>query len=317
MKKSKLMTVAAVAGSVLLISSIVSFAAAGSGYQSFKKAAQSTMYLENATTSCEAQLKDNGKIIMSGSSLTMSGKQTDKGSSYYSINHFVVDGKTHISESSSNSRQMISRVNDEYYSYGIDPEDAEEMESYSEAFDENSSTVKFAELVVDTLVGDIKNQFVKDGDTITLNLESAQIPELARLGISAVFENIKLGAENQNLDETSSAMFERIPVLETINVESIDFKGTLENGILADIVSNVVITGTDAQGAFHEVEISLTVKETDIGTTVPKTIDTTGKDVTTMDASISMEALSTEVKSMYENGASPAEIEARVKELEQ
>ena len=57
-------------------------------------------------------------------------------------------------------------------------------------FDASSSKAKLGEMILDTLVGDVKNQFVVDGDTISVNLEGAQIPELAKLAISAATEDV-------------------------------------------------------------------------------------------------------------------------------
>lgn len=316
MKKSKLMTIAAIAGSVLLITSVASFAATGSGYQALKKSFKATALLNNATIQTEAQLKDNGKIIMSGSTMMMSSNMQSPNANHYSYNQVVIDGQTHISENSINERQMISRIDDEYTSYTLGPARQDEMMSYSEAFDENSSTMKFAELVVDTLVGDIKNQFVKDGDIISVNLESAQIPELARLGISAVFENVKSSAESDNMNEATSAVFKTIPQMETINVQAINFQSKIEDNILTDTDTHVVITGTDINGTFHEIEIDLTSKMSDIGSTVPKTVDTTGKDVKTTEP-FDLEIMSDEIAIMYQNGADPVEIKAHIDQMHQ
>ena len=92
-------------------------------------------------------------------------------------------------------------------------------------FDPSSSKSKLEEMIVDTLVGDVKNQFVVDGDTISINLEGAQIPELAKLAISAAVEeknnekvNNKSKAENDNFKEA----FNSIPALKNVDIKSLE-----------------------------------------------------------------------------------------------
>ncbi len=273
MKKNKLMIASATLGTLLLATSVFAFATTGSSYQEYKGAVKAMAFMNNLTATAEVELKDNGSIILSGNSTNMINQDEMK---TYSNNSFVLDGKTHSTEMSMIDGKIISNQDGEYTSFTM-VGDMRNPHFDSRELDESSSTLKLMEMVVDTFVGDVKNQFVKDGDTITVNLEGAQIPELARLGISAMMENTDRINENHSNDETSAAFFNRIPQLTTIDVKSLSMTADVKGGYLVNNQFKAVIAGIDAKGVSHELEMIMNLDVTDINSTVVKSVDTTGK----------------------------------------
>lgn len=226
-------------------------------------------------------MKDNGTVICSGDTVEKldNANRSTKTSA-------TVDGISKTYESSNADGTFI--MNDDGKYYQMNKADNKKGNNKKEKFSESSSSVKLAELVTDTLVGDVKNQFVKDGDTISVNLEGGQIPELAKLAVSAAAEEGSREKDRSNNDKTGhdegfkSAM-NKVPSLSNIEVKSISMTATVDGDTLKDNKITAVITGTDANGTSHEVTITLNAKVSDVGNTKADSIDVTGKEVTTID----------------------------------
>ena len=282
MKKKGLKTVAvsAAAGCFLLSLSATAFAATGSGYESYRDAVKAIVLAENETVSAQFEVKDNGSVILSGDTVEKLSQENKSSQS-----NITVDGMKKTYETSENNGSYVINADGKYYS--VNRIDKKSDSDKKEKLSESSSTVKLAEMITDTLVGDVKNQFVKDGQTISVNLEGAQIPELAKLAISAATENSNSIERHKNSDKIGSdelkAAFDKIPKLSYIDVKAISITATVDGSTLKDNKITVTITGKDASGAAHEVSVALIAKITDLGNTKVDTIDTTGKEVTTID----------------------------------
>lgn len=278
MKKKgfKTMAVSAVAGCLLLSLSVTTFANTGSGYASLKGAIESTMLTENKTITTQFEVKDDGVIILSRNSI----KKVD-GDNKSSENSITVDGMTKAFQTSEGNGILIKEADGKYYSVNKSDKKFENLTA-------SSSTVKLAEMLADTLVGDVKNQFVKDGETISVKLEGAQIPELTRLAFSAMTEKNSTRMEDKNngnqvSDESMKLMMDKMPKLSNVNIKSIAMTATVDGNTLKDNEFAVAITGNDANGATHELTVMVNAKITDVGNTKADAIDTTGKEVTTID----------------------------------
>lgn len=281
MKKNVLKTMAgsAVAGCLLLSLSITAFASTGSGYESYKGAVKSTMLAQNETVSTQFEVKDNGAIVLSGDSIE---KLNDENMS--SKSNITVDGVKKTYESSTNNGNYVIAADGKYYT--INKGDKKSDSDKREKLSESSSTVKLAEMITDTLVGDVKNQFINDGQTISVKLEGAQIPELAKLAISVAAENNSMGKHknSDNIgDDGMKAAMDKMPKLSNIDIKSIAMTATVDGNTLKDNKLSVTITGKDANGVSHEMSVMLNAKITDLGNTKIDSIDTTGKEVNTID----------------------------------
>ena len=280
-KGLKTMAVSAVAGCLLLTFSIAAFATSGLGYEAYKDAVKATMLTENATVSTQFEVKDNGATILSGEGVRKLDKK-DR-SSKTSI---AVDGVSKTFESSTANGNYIMSTDGKYYT--VNTADKKVGRDNGERLSSSGSMVKLAELLTDTLVGDVKNQFVKDGQTISVKLEGAQIPELARLALSAAVENRndreKFGnSDVRGHDESMKSLMNKMPKLSNIDVKSIAMTATVDGNTLKDNKLTAAIAGQDANGASHEITVTLTAKISDVGNTKIVSIDTTGKEVSTID----------------------------------
>jgi hypothetical protein len=283
MKKKgfKTMAVSAVTGCILLSLSAVTFANTGSGYTDYKAAVEATMLAKNATVSAQYEVTDKGVIILSGNSTQKLNNQ-DK-SSQTSV---TVDGITKAFESSAVNGNVITEADGKYFSTtkGNGKFNGDQRGNLAAS----SSTVKLAEMLADTLVGDVKNQFVENGQTISVNLEGAQIPELARLALSAAAENGHHTGDYKNNgkqgpDESMKPMMDKMPKLTDINIKSLAMTATVDGTTLKDNDFTITLTGNDADGVAHEITVKLNAKITDVGSTKVDAIDTTGQQVTTID----------------------------------
>ena len=275
-KRFKTIAVTALAGCLLLTMSITAFASSGSGYESYKSAVKSTIFTKNATVNAQFEVKDNGSIILTGDSNI---KLDNENSS--SKTSFTVDKISKVLETSNDNGTIIKNTDGKYYitKKGSEQSNKNERENLSAS----SSTVKLAEMVADTLAGDVKNQFVKDGQTINVNLTGAQIPELARLALSAAVENTgRIGDKHQSNDANLKSLMDKLPKLSNIDIKSIDMTATVDSNILKGNKVTVVITGVDANGVAHELSVMLNGEITNVGSTKIDTIDTTGKNVQTI-----------------------------------
>lgn len=278
-KRLKTMAISAIAGGLLLSFSMAALASTGSGYGSYKEAVKTTMLTENATINAQFEVKDNGAIILSGNSID----KLDNAASSSKTN-LTVAGIAKAFETSTANGTRITQVDDKYYSTSGERDGRAERAKLSES----SSTAKLMELVVDTLVGDVKNQFVQDGQTISVNLEGVQIPELARLALSAAVENSSRMENGKHqgdasCDESMKSIMATMPKLTNINVKSIAMTATVDGNTLKDNKFTIVITGQDATSVSHELTLSLNGDISNVGNTKIDTIDTTGKQVQTID----------------------------------
>lgn len=281
-KKLKAIVSSAVAGGVLLALSVTAFASSSSGYENYKTAVKAIVTTENATIDAQYEVKDNGTVLVTGD--TIQKLDNENRSSKTSV---TVDGTSKTYESSNANGTFIINDDGNYYKMNKGTNSAEKDKK--EKLSESSSSVKLAEMVTDTLVGDVKNQFVQDGDSINIKLEGEQIPELAKLAVSAAVENSnREKAHNNNNDKIGhdadlKAAMNKVPSLSNIEVKSIAMTATVDGDTLKDNKITAVITGVDANGTSHEITLTLNAKVSEVGTTKIDSIDVTGKQVTTID----------------------------------
>lgn len=281
MKKKGIKRVAILAatGCLLLALSVTSFAATGSGYVSYRDAIKATAFTKNATMSAQFEVKDNGKVIFAG---TGTQKRDNENNSFKTS--ITVAGVTKAYEASLVGGNLIAKVDDKYYKASKDAEKS--GKDQRENLSASSSTVKLAEMLTDTLVGDVKNQFVSDGQTISVKLSGAQIPELARLALSAAAENSNRMGDFKNNDKQDKGMklvMDKMPKLSNMDVKSIEMTATVDGKTLKDNQFTVTLTGQDLKGVSHELTVMLNAKITDVGNTKVDTINTTGKVVNAID----------------------------------
>jgi len=277
-KKIKTIMVTALTGCMLLSVTVVASANGASGYETYKSAAKNIASTDNATFSTSFEVKDNGNINTSGTSVE---KLENSNSS--SITNIKIGDVTKETETSRIDGKSIVKDGENYYSR--DNTSKAKNVRMEKKFDASSSRAKLGEMVLDTLVGDVKNQFVVDGDTISVNLEGAQIPELAKLAISAASEEANNKKDNNKGEAGKDGLKEAlksIPNLKNIDVKSLSMTAKVDGSTLTDNSFKIVITGDDESGVSHEIEVSTDTAISGVNSTKADSIDTTGKQVQSM-----------------------------------
>jgi len=277
-KKIKTIMVTALTGCMLLSVTVVASANGASGYETYKSAAKNIAVTSNATFSTSFDVKDNGNTSISGTSV-----EKLEGVNNSSITNIKIGDVAQETETSRIDGQTILKDGENYYSRASN--DKARNDKMEKKFDASSSKAKLGEMVLDTLVGDVKNQFVIDGDTISVNLEGAQIPELAKLAISAAAEE-QNNKQDSNTDEAGKDglkdALKSIPNLKNIDIKSLSMTAKVNGSTLTDNSFKIAITGDDESGVSHEFEVSTDTTISGVNSTKADSIDTTGKQVQTM-----------------------------------
>lgn len=191
MKKRKL-TVCLLAG--VLILAVSAGAAFGSvnGYAAYKNGVKA-LFLEcnNVSLAGSVSISVDGKEVMkSGGEMTTDGTndsthywEEGNGTKIYETHSSTVDGKN-ISYTSSMAEKT-------YYSREVDSISVDNLLSYDKDDELERRVVNFMELAADTVMGDLKNNFVslgKDGDVerYQVNISENQVPALINAGLSLI-----------------------------------------------------------------------------------------------------------------------------------
>jgi hypothetical protein len=278
-KKIKTIVITAIAGCMLLSITVAASASSGSGYDTYKSAVKDLMNTRNATFSTNFEVKDNGNADISGTSVE---KLQDPNMS--SVTNIKTGDTTTETETSRIDGKTIIKDGDNYYSR--DSNGSGKNYRIEKKFDPSSSKSKLGEMVLDTLVGDVKNQFVVDGDTISVNLQGAQIPELAKLAISAAVEERNNKKDHNNKGEAGNDSFKEalnsIPALKNVDITSLSMTAKVDGSTLTENDIKIVISGEDENGVSHEFDVSVDTAVSAVNSTKADTIDTTGKQVQTL-----------------------------------
>lgn len=148
------------------------------------------------------------------------------------------------------------------------------------AFDQNNSMddderktsdrmVRFAELIGDTLVGDLKNNIVyvsgdDDSATYELNLDAVQVPEFVNAGLSALFSQMQTYDNDDPL-----AVLGDDPIVSNASMRfTVDKEGRLLDG-----TASGALKGRDENGDIHTVTMDISLTMSNYGTTKPERLD--------------------------------------------
>jgi len=193
-KKRYLKTfVCLILGAVLLSGSAFANYENASGYTKLKNGMLNMMTVENFSADAKFTLNYNGNEL---TSQQVAYQYDRSGSTSEYTKSFGSDGsgETWIQDGFN-----ISHCSADIYNYTV-------YNAYSKGFNDSyltgteeersmtDKTVNFAELLCDTLVGDLKNNFVlvsaeNGSSTYQINLSKEQIPELIQSGLSLIFGN--------------------------------------------------------------------------------------------------------------------------------
>lgn len=298
MKKKWLLTgsVVGISGAIMLTTGFTAFAGT-SGYEDYKAALKNTAQnLESVTVQADAVLKDNGSLLSQA-----------QGSLKANLKNEAVSGTVKISGtagsqninlySQPDSQVWKSDASDIYY---VKQDKADKLEKDDQETNDEVWLSSQEETVMDALIGNLKNEITStsesDGSkTISLQLESTQIPAVVQALAPVAFKHLSDQSEGSRLKDDGTTAKEMDPEdlfqQSLFNVKDI----ALTNGVqIQSIRLNAVVnpanqiqhqqfditfTGQDESGASHTLTASLDFQLSAFNGTTPDSIDLGGKQV--------------------------------------
>lgn len=281
-KKLVAMVTSLVIGGTVLFGTAYANASQLSGYEAYKAAIKDTKNLKNETANLKVSVSDNGSNIIDMNTTAkinlasngMSQVTTVKsGNGSQTFSTYAQDGKN-ISKSSNSDV------------YNVRENKHKDINKKDKA--ENPEIAKSVETVVDTLVGNMKNNVStadnNDGSKkVSINLNENEVTPLVNaLASMAMVKNSDEPINNEKAGDVNLRNI--LPQLQSnIKIKSVQVNGDInKNDILDNQVAKIVLTGTDAQGKTHEITIDATLDLSNINSTTPDTVDLTGKQVKTI-----------------------------------
>ena len=196
MKKSvKVRIICLIVALVVLSSAVAAAAVAGSPYETIKKALLDALTYRNATVESDITISANGEPVETSRTYCIVGDNSALNHYFdedgniigfdYTSNGLYINRTATIVEDSSQWYQAYVSPYDEQYiprrGFGMfDPEER------------NSSMVRFYELLLDALVGDLKNNVTMTSENgiryIQGTLTENQFPEIVKAGLDAFIE---------------------------------------------------------------------------------------------------------------------------------
>lgn len=258
------------------------------GYTSYKDAVKDlAFYQDNLSADGEMSILVDGENMA-----TIKGVFKRDGNDCYAR---IVSEDSFSTEKSTDEKVQVTKDGKTYYytpetnSYIISDSKVDFKPDMSDPAVKKG--IKFAELFADSMVGDLKNNFVlasKDGDnrTYSVNVSGGQIPEVVNAGISLMFtaannaDRAQASAEyEKNVAASNDASKDIMAMLGTDPyIDSVACNFTLDkDGKLISNDMQASMTGVDSKGKKHTITMKGTYNISDYGTTKVDTFDTNGK----------------------------------------
>lgn len=231
------------AGVCMLTTAAVASYRTMNGYDALKKSILSTRDYTNCTLSVAMALSVDGEEKLTAEFLEEAAldnkrshgysKAAFEGQEFNLSDSYYIDDAEYI-----RNRDEDNTFYTYPYSYiwpnlwGIEDEDRETADK----------AIRFAELLCDTFVGDLKNNFIctEDSDesvSYSITLDSVQIPELVNAGLSMVFSmsNNTINPDDPDLRENSTYFYTTLlgddPILDNVELNfTVNKDGTFRNG---------------------------------------------------------------------------------------
>ncbi|MBP2032805.1 hypothetical protein J2Z42_001479 [Clostridium algifaecis] len=278
-KKLVAMVTSLVVGSSVLLGTAYANASQLSGYEAYKTSVKDSKALKNETTNLKMSVYDNGSDIadmttnykINLASNAMSQVTTVKSSAgNQTFSKYKQDGKN-ISKSSSSDV------------YNVRENKNKNVKEKDKA--ENPEIAKSVETVIDTLVGNMKNNVsvVDNNDgtkKVSINLSENDVTPLVNaLASMAIIKSSDEPMHNEKAGDIN--LTNVLPQLQSnIKIKTVKVTGDInKNDILDNQIAKVVLTGIDAQGKTHEITINATLDLSNINSTTTDAVDLTGKQI--------------------------------------
>lgn len=268
--------IAAAAGVCILATTSLAVYNTGNGYDNMKKTVLGTKNYTNCT-------------IKANAAVSADGAQLEGASMVYE--HDGVNRTSHMIEETSfgdyweeyylNGIQYYRKGEDSIFSSYNHPYFSESLWGINSEDEKTANKViKFMELGLDTVIGDLKNNFVctESNDEYTaysMSLDYIQIPEIVQAGLgvigSSTVGHYTPSDDKMNINNVLYMLGED-PVANSFKLNySTNKDGSFRNGDCY-----IQLIGEDSNGESHTVEITFDVEFSNVGTTTIEPIDVSG-----------------------------------------
>lgn len=272
------------AGAVLLSGAVFANYENANGYTNYKNAVKGMLDQTNFSVDGEIRAEIDGEMLIS---LDGTFKQSENGSSTFSTARAIGEDEN-ISKDTVQDGWGVSigkygnNHTNWYFSKKENPTGHFIAEEDRNLVDK---IVNFVDVLADTMVGDLKNNFVmvdsKDGNkSYQVSLAGSQVPELVRSGMSVLFATVKNEGHGTYYDEieynsvdgllwTKMLAGEQDPFIkEATCYLTLDSEGRLIKNDLKG-----TMTSYDKNGGTHDLTVTIALNLYDYGTTSPERID--------------------------------------------
>lgn len=271
--------IAAAVGVCILATTSLAVYNTGNGYDNLKKAVLGTKDYTNCTIkanvnfSIDGNQVEGGNMIYEYDAVNHTSHQIDTTSAGRYYESYYLNGTQYYR---SGEGLNFNSYSTSYFSdtlWGIDSDDEKTA----------NKIIKFMELGFDTVIGDLKNNFVctESNDEYTaysISLDYIQIPEIVQAGLGVIGSasgqyEVPIEEENDGIDiyDTPYILGED-PIANSFELNY----STNKDGSFRDGNCYIQLIGEDKNGESHTVELTFDVEISNVGTTVIAPIDVSG-----------------------------------------
>ena len=290
-KKMVWMGLGGAVGSILLVTSVYAGVGDYAGYDAYKTALKHTSTAQSVTGAFNLSVKDNDKSIVALNSTVKFDYANHTSSGVVELKS--TNSKQQFALFNQDNQEIIKRGDSEIYTI-INTGEKRSNKHQSWKQQPNSEIANEAENVIDSLVGNLRNevnlQTNADGSKqIKVELKGTQLPTVVNTITAILIKNggqdlAKNAAKQDDLHGLLNTDFlnELPKLVKDISIRSISLTGdiTAEDS-LDHQNAQLTIYGKDVAGAEHELAFDFNVTLSDQDQTVPDTINLTGKQVKT------------------------------------
>lgn len=277
-----------IGGSLLVTSTVMGIASGPTGYETLKAILKNSDNLENATYSMSGSLMDNNKELIKLNS-TFKVQQDELVSGNIFIDTDKLD-RNYIF--SANDKTMIFKhdASDVYNKITRTEKELEIEKKHNVTEYENPQMEAICENILDTLVGDLKNQVTlknleNDRKQISINLDKNEIPNLFNL-ILNLRQNEESNFEcktNNNMSEIFGINphdFEFPELTSNIQAEEVNIEIVVDkDNAIKELDLEFEVVGNDTQKSTHNQTLKISFDISNINSTTADVIDLAGKEV--------------------------------------
>lgn len=282
------------------------------GYEALKeimKDSKRTEALTSASLNGSFQVSDNGTIITAFTGKVKANHEEDQISGDVQIDlkgkkqdlsFFHKDDEVYLSDNTNTKYYKLENVKKDHEKRRADYN----REEYA-GHDEMGTT---EEALLDYFVGDLKSQFelTKNGDgskTITMDLDQNEVPAAFNLLMAAAVGNEDEASrhnKSEMSDEEKQLLVEKLPFMKDLIEADKDLLPVLKQNVkitallvkfnvdsenqIKSFETKLSISGSDANGVYHEVSFQGAVTISDINITKVEQFDRNGKNIEIINA---------------------------------